>query len=208
MLDFGLMRWSWLGAFFLGVACSGKSANDASSSNGGAESGGAAGSSTGGTAGTQGGSGGTSGSSGASGATSGTGGTGGTESSGGSGGAAGTGASAGDAGANGGFAGDGGSAGVAAAGGDDGTGPCADVTTRDECDARSDCHSVFFDPQNCPCAALGCCAQFSLCAEGDRADCDATVTCRRAAPHCEGPYVISYVGFCYEGCVRADDCAP
>jgi hypothetical protein len=85
---------------------------------------------------------------------------------------------------------------------------CADVTTLAECDARTDCHSVFVDMQNCRCAALGCCAHFSRCADGDLANCKGPVVCKLATPYCEGPYVVSYASACYEGCARATECAP
>jgi hypothetical protein len=88
--------------------------------------------------------------------------------------------------------------------------PCAEVTTQGECDDRSDCHSVFVDPGDCGCASAGCCAQFSLCADGAQASCDGSnVQCTVVAPHCESPnYVVSYTPTCYEGCVNPDDCAP
>jgi len=88
--------------------------------------------------------------------------------------------------------------------------PCAQVTTKDACEARTDCHSVFMDPHNCACAALGCCAQFSRCANGDKAMCKAPtgLACGAATPYCEGPYVVSYTATCFEGCVQSKDCAP
>jgi hypothetical protein len=86
---------------------------------------------------------------------------------------------------------------------------CAAATTAAACDARTGCHSVFFDPQTCRCAALGCCAHFSVCAEGAQAVCrNAAVICNSAPPHCEGPYVVAYADGCYEGCVRMTECAP
>ena len=87
--------------------------------------------------------------------------------------------------------------------------PCGQVTTRDACEARPDCHSVFVDPHNCACAALGCCAQFSRCADGDTATCKVPsgIACGAAPPYCEGPYVVSYTATCYEGCVQQSDCA-
>src|SRR4029453_14231666 len=39
------------------------------------------------------------------------------------------------------------------------------------CDARTDCHSVFIDRQDCQCNGLGCCAQFLRCADGGVAKC-------------------------------------
>jgi hypothetical protein len=85
--------------------------------------------------------------------------------------------------------------------------PCAQETTKDACDARPDCHSVYFDPQTCGCAALGCCAHFSRCADGGTAVCSPPPTlCTALAPHCEGDYVVSYSGGCYEGCVASTAC--
>lgn len=76
------------------------------------------------------------------------------------------------------------------------------------CDASSDCHSVYVDPQMCACVPAGCCTVFEHCAEGAKADCSGrNLRCRRLPPHCEGPYVVSYVDFCYEGCVRIDECS-
>jgi hypothetical protein len=195
-------------ALLFAVACSGKSAGDISSSTGGSDNAGESGSNTGGSAGTSGGSdGGASPTSGGNGAAP-SGGSSGSAGNGASGGNAGTsGGSAGDSG-NGGNAGEGATAGDGGSGGSGGSGRCEDVTTLEECDARSDCHSVFFDPNDCACAALGCCARFSSCAGGDLAECDGMVTCRRAAPYCAGQYVISYEGTCYEGCVRSSECLP
>ena len=91
----------------------------------------------------------------------------------------------------------------------DASGPCSTATTAAACDALTGCHSVFFDPQTCGCAGLGCCAHFSACADGGQALCKASgLICMRAPPHCEGPYVVSYSGWCYEGCVRMTECAP
>ena len=87
--------------------------------------------------------------------------------------------------------------------------PCGQVTTKDACEARSDCHSVFVDPHDCTCLALGCCAQFSRCADGDKATCKAPsgVACGAAPPYCESPFVVGYTATCYEGCVQQTDCA-
>jgi hypothetical protein len=84
---------------------------------------------------------------------------------------------------------------------------CGDVTTLAECEARSDCHSVFVDPGDCGCATLGCCTRFESCADGDKAKCTGTVLCEVDPPRCEGSYVVSYQGSCYEGCVKQTDCA-
>jgi hypothetical protein len=87
--------------------------------------------------------------------------------------------------------------------------PCAQVTTLNECEARSDCHSVFQDPGTCGCAAVGCCARFSRCADGAQAACRGTPSCASATPFCEEPaFYVSYANSCYEGCVAAKDCAP
>ena len=86
--------------------------------------------------------------------------------------------------------------------------PCAAMTSEGACEARPECHSVFVDDRDCQCAALGCCARFSRCADGASAVCKApAITCDAVTPHCEGPYVVAYSGSCYEGCVQSSDCA-
>jgi hypothetical protein len=56
--------------------------------------------------------------------------------------------------------------------------------------------------------ASGCCMKFSRCADG-AANCKGgNIACTIATPHCEAPYVLSYTQSCYEGCVRATECAP
>jgi hypothetical protein len=86
--------------------------------------------------------------------------------------------------------------------------PCAAATTKEACEARTDCHSVFVDNRDCQCAALGCCARFSRCADGASAVCKAPpILCDLVTPHCEGPYVVGYSDSCYEGCVQSSDCA-
>lgn len=85
--------------------------------------------------------------------------------------------------------------------------PCEDLP---EADCRQDfgCHRVFGQVvEECWCDGLGCCHEFTGCREGAQADCRGeNLACRRVAPFCEGPYVISYEGTCYEGCVLAEDC--
>jgi hypothetical protein len=51
---------------------------------------------------------------------------------------------------------------------------------------------------------------FDFCADGERADCEGkTVSCDAPTPFCDDPaYVVSFSGFCYEGCVKPEDCAP
>jgi hypothetical protein len=85
---------------------------------------------------------------------------------------------------------------------------CDAVTTLADCEVRTDCHSVFVDPGTCGCAVAGCCAKFSRCADGDKAMCTGMPLCKIATPFCELPYVVSYTGSCYEGCVKKTDCAP
>jgi hypothetical protein len=86
---------------------------------------------------------------------------------------------------------------------------CAQITTQTACDANPSCYSVFFDPNTCGCATAGCCARFNHCAEGPAgAQCYGGVSCALNPPFCEGPYVVSYRGECYEGCVNSMDCAP
>jgi len=92
-------------------------------------------------------------------------------------------------------------------GGAPGTG-CDQQLTLFDCNARPDCHAVFFDPGNCTCSSLGCCAQFHHCAGGFTAICTGLITCAVLPPHCESPYLISYRDGCYEGCVHYRDCPP
>jgi hypothetical protein len=85
--------------------------------------------------------------------------------------------------------------------------PC-DAFGQAECEAAPECHAIYRDPNDCPCDAPGCCATFSRCADGP-ADCAGLdLSCRAPEPYCAGPYVVAYAGACYEGCVRAEDCAP
>jgi hypothetical protein len=121
----------------------------------------------------------------------------------------------GSADAGGGGAGAGGSGGASAGSGGGGAGAggggtsCASVTALEACDARSDCHAVFVDPGTCGCGAPGCCARFSRCADGDRAQCTPDgLACLVVTPHCESPYTVSYANLCYEGCVRNTECMP
>jgi hypothetical protein len=81
------------------------------------------------------------------------------------------------------------------------------VTTQAECDSRSDCHSVFVDSNNCSCDPVGCCTHFSRCADGGHANCSGPALCNMGAFFCEGPYILSYSGNCYEGCVLQSECA-
>jgi len=85
---------------------------------------------------------------------------------------------------------------------------CSSLTTRDACDARPDCHSVFQDRGVCGCAPAGCCTAFSRCADGGKARCSGMIQCGVAPPNCEGPYVVSYTDTCYEGCVLSPECGP
>ena len=94
------------------------------------------------------------------------------------------------------------------AGAPDAPGDCSTATTETDCNARGACHAVFVDGQACDCATLGCCTHFSRCAEGATAMCSPTaISCTVQTPHCEGPYVVSYAGGCFEGCVRSLECA-
>lgn len=81
--------------------------------------------------------------------------------------------------------------------------PCAGLD-RAPCDLRADCHGVYTDSP-CKCLPLGCCAMFERCADG-QADCTGPALCNEPPPYCDGPYVVSYAGSCYEGCARADRC--
>ena len=88
------------------------------------------------------------------------------------------------------------------------SGTCGTLTTQAACDNRSDCHSVFVDPNNCKCSTAGCCAQFSRCANGGRANCNGNNgVCGAKTPYCAGPYVVSYTSTCFEGCVLQSECA-
>jgi hypothetical protein len=90
-----------------------------------------------------------------------------------------------------------------------GTLTCAQITTQATCQARSDCHAVFADPNTCGCLALGCCTRFSRCADGGKAVCTppASLACTIATPFCATPaYVLSYTASCYEGCVLPAEC--
>lgn len=84
--------------------------------------------------------------------------------------------------------------------------PC-DTLGEESCAAAPDCHRVYRDEGLCDCQSPGCCARFERCADGGRADCEGEdLGCLAAEPYCEGPYVVSYEGTCYEGCVLAEDC--
>jgi len=86
--------------------------------------------------------------------------------------------------------------------------PCAQVQTKDACELRSDCHSVFVDPMTCLCAQPGCCMMWNRCVDGDQARCTGQPACKSLAPVCEGDYTLAYTDVCYEGCVQKKDCAP
>jgi hypothetical protein len=83
---------------------------------------------------------------------------------------------------------------------------CSQVATEADCNLRGDCHSVFVDPGTCGCAGAGCCAHFDHCADGKTANCTGPALCKLATPFCEAPFVLSYTGTCYEGCVRQGEC--
>jgi hypothetical protein len=125
--------------------------------------------------------------------------------------AAGGAALGGGSGADGGSSGavDGGASGSSGAGSGGASGACSEVAVLADCEARTDCHSVFQDPGTCGCGSVGCCAKFARCADGDHADCEGkSLSCDALTPFCEDPtYVVSYSGFCYEGCVKPKDCA-
>ncbi len=90
----------------------------------------------------------------------------------------------------------------------DATLACSGVATQADCEARSDCHPVFQDLGVCGCAGVGCCIRFNRCASGAKAICTvpATFGCTVQTPSCEGDFVISYSGSCYEGCVKTSEC--
>jgi hypothetical protein len=107
-----------------------------------------------------------------------------------------------------GTAGAGPSGGSSGAGGAGGSEVCSDATTLDACEALDGCHAVFVDMGVCGCDSVGCCTRFSACAPGEKADCEGrSVQCDAMTPSCEDPvYVVSYSGWCYEGCVDPKDC--
>src|SRR4051794_32044419 len=43
---------------------------------------------------------------------------------------------------------------------------CSVMTTKEMCDARPDCHSVYVDNGACDCSTAGCCSRFLRCADG------------------------------------------
>ena len=86
--------------------------------------------------------------------------------------------------------------------------PCSQVTSREGCDLRSDCHSVFVDSRDCNCAQPGCCASFDHCSDAAMADCSGSATCKMSPPYCSGSYVVAVKGSCYDGCVLKTACAP
>jgi hypothetical protein len=88
-----------------------------------------------------------------------------------------------------------------------GSAGCDQLATQSACEARSDCHAVFEESNLCACATPGCCARFTACAAGATADCVGPATCKMATPACSGPYVVAYLGSCFEGCVWQTVCA-
>jgi hypothetical protein len=87
---------------------------------------------------------------------------------------------------------------------------CAMFTSEADCTAAPGCHSVFSYDATCQmCSpANNCCMSFSFCGEGATAACTGMPLCRIPEPLCQGDTVVAYTDFCYEGCVRRDDCAP
>jgi hypothetical protein len=75
------------------------------------------------------------------------------------------------------------------------------------CGSTTGCHAVYEDPGTCDCVPAGCCTRFKSCAAGPAVCTQPQLTCERAAPECDGPYVVSYKNGCYEGCVKAQECA-
>jgi hypothetical protein len=78
-----------------------------------------------------------------------------------------------------------------------------------DCVAAANCHAVYGLSPACVCDVPGCCHAFERCAQGANAICNQDkIGCLRQAPYCEGPYVISFHGACYEGCAHESECAP
>jgi len=92
-----------------------------------------------------------------------------------------------------------------------GSATCSQLTTQAECDGRGDCHSLYRSIGACGCGGSpGCCMHFLSCADGATAKCTppASIGCTIATPACDSPFVLSYTPGCYEGCVKASECAP
>ena len=86
---------------------------------------------------------------------------------------------------------------------------CTDLTVQGQCDARTDCHSVFVSNAVADCVVNGGCTFFTHCADGGKASCTGTAACQITAPYCDGTaFVVSYAASCYEGCVRPSECGP
>ena len=77
-----------------------------------------------------------------------------------------------------------------------------------QCGSAFGCHAVYQPTSACVCSGPGCCIQFSSCADGAQADCNGMAACPTLPPACDGPYVVSYSGQCYEGCVLQSECTP
>lgn len=86
--------------------------------------------------------------------------------------------------------------------------PC-DGLDEGACRAEGECHGVYAYDEPCLCDAPGCCMRFERCAEGRYTDCEgADLLCEITPPFCDPPFVVSFEGICYEGCVRPDACGP
>lgn len=120
-------------------------------------------------------------------------------------------AGAGGAGGAGGTGGSGGAKDAGSQPADALSGNCRALTTQAACEARGDCHAVFDDPNDCVCDTRvftpGCCARFSVCADGAHANCSGKVYCEINPPYCAGPYTVATTTGCYEGCVKSVVCA-
>lgn len=89
--------------------------------------------------------------------------------------------------------------------------PCDMLSEATACDARNDCHSVYW-PGDCQCVSC-CCVVFDHCANGSTADCKGSASCDEpppdcANPACNGSFAVSHVSGCYDGCAVAEKCDP
>ena len=87
---------------------------------------------------------------------------------------------------------------------------CASLATAADCDARTDCHSLFSG--DLPCNSSGCNNHFEQCEDGATAACSPSgggPSCTKLTPQCAGGDSLAYLSNnCPDGCVHTDRCAP